>query len=306
MRRLRYVPPDSLVEVTCRTLQGSLFLRPSELVNELVLGVLARAVRLYPVELHGFAFLSNHFHLLVTVASAQRLAAFMQYLNSNLAREIGRVVGWRERFFGRRYQAVLVDPDERCQIERLLYLLSQGTKENLVASPREWPGASSTESLLDGKPIRGRWVDRTLEYRSRRAGRPLSLAEVSSVETLELAPLPCWRNQTPEKRRALVAELVEEIEQAARARRRATGIAPLGRARIARQLPQQRAQRLQRRPAPLVHAVTSEARRRWRDAYRSFYDAYRCASDAWRRGARDLLFPEGAFWPPAGVVKTAG
>ena len=40
-------------------------------------------------ELHAFAFLSNHFHLLLTVSDSQRLASFMNYLNSNLAREAG-------------------------------------------------------------------------------------------------------------------------------------------------------------------------------------------------------------------------
>jgi REP element-mobilizing transposase RayT len=97
-RRLRFVPPDSLVEITCRTVQGRLLLRPSPLLNALALGVLARAARLYPVEIHAFAFLSNHYHLLLTVSSAQRLSAFMNYLNSNLAREAGRVAKWREGY----------------------------------------------------------------------------------------------------------------------------------------------------------------------------------------------------------------
>jgi REP element-mobilizing transposase RayT len=298
MRRLRYVPPDALVEVTCRTMQGCLLLRPSELVNEILLGVLARAVRLHPVELHAFAFLSNHFHLLLTVASAQRLAAFMQYLNSNIAREIGRSVGWLERFWGRRYQLVLVDPDERSQVERLIYLLSQGTKENLVASPREWPGASSTRALLDGAPLTGRWIDRTLLYRSRRSAKPLKLAEVTSTETLELVPLPCWRGLDLEQRRSRVAALVADIEAAAEARRLATGVEPLGRAAICRQLPHQRSPRLRRSPVPLVHASTFEVRVRWRTAYREFAAAFHRASAAWRRGVQDLAFPPGAF-PPA-------
>ena len=85
-RRLRFIPPGSLVEVTCRTVQGRLLLRPSPLLRDLTLGVLARAARFYPVEIHAFAFLSNHYHLLLTASSAQRLAGFMNCLNSNLAR----------------------------------------------------------------------------------------------------------------------------------------------------------------------------------------------------------------------------
>ena len=94
----------------------------------------------------------------------------MNYLNSNLAREIGRAVSWRERFWGRRYQAIAVSGEEAAQVERLLYILRQGTKERLVRRPSDWPGATSLRSLLSGEPIRGPWIDRTLEYVQRRRG----------------------------------------------------------------------------------------------------------------------------------------
>ncbi len=49
-RRLRFIPPEgALVEVTCRTVQGRFLLTPSADLNEIILGVLGRAQRLYPV-----------------------------------------------------------------------------------------------------------------------------------------------------------------------------------------------------------------------------------------------------------------
>jgi len=36
----------------------------------------------------------------------------MCHFNSKLAKEVGRLTGWREKIFGRRYQAVLVSPEE--------------------------------------------------------------------------------------------------------------------------------------------------------------------------------------------------
>lgn len=56
-----------MVEITCRTLQGRRLLRPSALLNRLILGVPARAVGLFGVEIHGHAFPSNHDHLIVTL-----------------------------------------------------------------------------------------------------------------------------------------------------------------------------------------------------------------------------------------------
>src|SRR5690349_1680223 len=49
-RRLRYIPEGgSLVEVTCRTLHSRFLLRPGPELNDLVVGDLGRAQRLYEV-----------------------------------------------------------------------------------------------------------------------------------------------------------------------------------------------------------------------------------------------------------------
>ena len=94
-RPLRFVPADALVEVTCRTLHGRFLLRPSRNLNEIVLGILGRAVRLYGMKLCAFVYLSNHAHLLLRPADAQQLARFMGFVNGNLAKEAGRLHRWR-------------------------------------------------------------------------------------------------------------------------------------------------------------------------------------------------------------------
>ena len=65
-RRLRFIPPGSLVEVTCRTIQGRLLLRPSPVLHDAIRGVLARAARLYAVEVHALPF----FRITTTCSSA--------------------------------------------------------------------------------------------------------------------------------------------------------------------------------------------------------------------------------------------
>jgi hypothetical protein len=42
-RPLRFIPEHSLVEITTRTLQGRLLLKPSPELNDLVLGVIGKA-----------------------------------------------------------------------------------------------------------------------------------------------------------------------------------------------------------------------------------------------------------------------
>jgi REP element-mobilizing transposase RayT len=147
-RRIRYLPPEGsgLVEVTCRTIQGRFLLTPSNELNEIILGALGRAQELYPVGICTFAFASNHFHLLLRVESTHRLALFMGHFNSNLAREAGRLIHWREKFWGRRYQAIPVSEEEAAR--------RSSASSVDVARTNETPSASSdwrSKMLLLGR-----------------------------------------------------------------------------------------------------------------------------------------------------------
>jgi hypothetical protein len=70
------------------------------------------------------------------------------YVNSILAREAGRLYGWKEKFWGRRYKAIVVNNEEEAQIDRLEYILSNSVKEGLVERPQDWPGAHRQEAFL--------------------------------------------------------------------------------------------------------------------------------------------------------------
>ena len=155
-RKIRFTPDGgALYEVTCRTVHSRFLLRPGPLLNEIIVGALGRAQRLYPLEICAFVFASNHFHLLARAEDSERLARFMGYFNSKLAREVARSTGWRDKVFSRRYQAILVSEEEEAQVGRLVYILSHGCKENLVARPQDWPGVHSVIALLTGQPIEG-------------------------------------------------------------------------------------------------------------------------------------------------------
>jgi REP element-mobilizing transposase RayT len=299
MRRLRYVPEGGgLVEVTCRTLQGRLLLRPSTALNEILAGVLGHAQRKYPVRICAFVFLSTHYHLLLDVEDARTLALFMGYLNSNLAREVGRLVGWREKVWGRRYQAIPVSSEDAAQIDRLRYVLSHGCKEGLVASPREWPGLHCVRALLDGETVEGYWFDRTKEYAARRRGEKFDRLTYATHEAVILSPLPCWKHLSPEIYKQRVTKLVTALETEAAGRRARTGSQPLGASAVRGQHPHDRPRRLKKSPAPLFHAFRKTVHRELYEAYAWFVAAYREASTRLRAGDRSALFPRGSF-PPA-------
>ena len=102
--------------------------------------------------------------------------------DSNLAREAGRLYQSKEKFWGRRYQAIVVSNEVEAQISRLAYLLSHGAKKGLVERPQEWPGAHSVTALLTGEPLEGLWFNRTKEYAARRRGEDFGDRESASGE----------------------------------------------------------------------------------------------------------------------------
>jgi hypothetical protein len=111
--------------------------------------------------------LSSHFHILAVAEDAQQIAGFMRDLQSKLARETNRLTGWKDPVFERRYEMTVVTEEDRAQIERLAYVLSQSVKEGLVERVRQWPGVHSAAALIDGTPLMGHWLDRTQEFAAR-------------------------------------------------------------------------------------------------------------------------------------------
>lgn len=284
------------MEVTCRTVQGRLLLRPSRRLNEIVLGVLGRAQARYGMTVHAFVAMSNHLHLLLSPSSPRQLARFMGFVAANLAKEAGRMHFWRGPFWARRYQAIVVTDEEEAQMGRLLYILRHGVKERLVACPEDWPGAHSVSALLEGRPLQGLWIDRTLLHRLRRKDLVPGDQAGCFTETLVLAPLPCWRHLSSTDHRGRVAELIALVDE--EGRRLDRGGEVIGGDRVLRQNPHEQPMRSKRSPAPLVHAACRAMRLAFLRGYRLFVAAYRLAAAKLRAGDRLVEFPERAFPPP--------
>ena len=291
-----------MVEVTCRTVQGRLLLRPSPQLNDLVLGILGRAQARYRMTVHYFVVLSNHIHLLLSPDTPQQLALFMAFVEANLAKEAGRLHAWQGPFWARRYQLIVVSGEQEAQVARLLYLLRHGVKEGLVDHPRDWPGPNALPALVEGSPLTGVWVDRTQEYRLRQRQTPVDGSACRCTETIVLTRLPCWGHLTDAAYRLRLDELVCQVESEGLQRRREQGD-PLGRERIQRQHSHQRPSTTKRSPAPLIHAAHRIVRLAFVDAYRAFVGAYRIAADRLRMGDRLVIFPDRAFPPPLPVGK---
>ena len=301
--------PIAIVEVTTRTVQGRFLLKPTENNTSLILGVLGRAQHLNGFALYGYAFLSNHYSLLLGVRSPEHLAAILCYINGNIARELGRAENsdWKERFWGRRSRCILVLTDDDLP-DRLRYLLANSTKEHLVKRPERWPGAHCARALCTGQEDSGAWVDRTELRRLRHVadkGRRLTQADATTYYQVRLSPLPCWAKLSAGEHRRLIRGMCKELSDEAAADREVSGDGVEGIKRILRYSPHHQPSSMSRSPAPYVHCRDHKLRWWFLRAYRRFVEAYREAHCSLVRGLSAFRFPEGGP-PPTRLALSPG
>ena len=228
------------------------------------------------------------------------MSEFMRYVNSNIARKIGRLYGWKEKFWAKRYSAIIVSDEEEAQVGRLKYLLSQGVKEGLVERPEDWPGLHLAPALQAGYSsiTGGIWHDRSAQYRAtQKAGSASRVRASDFIEKgleIELEPLPCWRDLPWKVRRDAVRDLIEQIVDEAKLERKSRPV--LGAEAVERQDPLSAPEKSSRRYAPPCHAASRKARSELLRQMSDFTDAFLVAADALRSGVA-AHFPEGCFPP---------
>jgi hypothetical protein len=215
----------------------------------------------------GWKLPASRRHALLSVDDAEQLTRFIQYVDGNIAREVGALVNWKGPFWTRRYTAIVVSDEESAQVERLRYILAHGVKENLVERVLDWPGVHAARPILEDKPLTGYWFDRTQEYAARNRGEEHGRLTYATEETFVLTRLPCWEHLSTEEYRQRVAALVEEIELDARAARMARQLPVLGVAAILRQRPHTRPNKTKKSPALRFHAARKAIRDGLREAY---------------------------------------
>lgn len=305
MRPYCYVPQGgALIETCIRTVQGRLLLRPDAEANEIMLGVLGRALDSYHVDLFGFSFQGNHVHCLFGAESALQMARFQGYFNGNLAKKLGKHRGWRDKFWARRYRPMVIDDEAEAQRMRLKYLLANGVKEGLVASPLDWPGPNMARAILYEEPLVGVWFNQTKEWAARRRGERFGKYDYATRYEIEVQPLPAFRDLSSDAYRDLVANLVSEIEDEAAAER--VGRRVLGVERILEVNPHEAPRKVKKSPAPMLFfARSKEILEAMRSEYADFAKKYREAAErlvaVQRIGERSdprTDFPLGSF-PPA-------
>jgi len=311
--------PGTLYFVTTRCFQATFLLRPDPKTNETLGWWLARALERHPgVRLAAIANLSNHLHMLVEDRTGD-LAPFMQHFLGNAAKAINELRTDPDgeprdgKVFHRRYSAEPVLGRDAA-LDRLLYLLANPTKADLVDRLEAWPGlvlwARSGEPERRGfTRVDNAAYERAKKRATKKGKRPPRRRDYARTEALVVHPLSeggrvGTHDDDPVLDPAHVLALLRQREAASRAERGARP--PLGAKRVLAQRTDARPRSPKRSPRPLCHAASRAARIAFKELYRDFVNAFREASHALRhQGELTVPFPDWSYPPGRGLARAA-
>ncbi len=199
-RGLRRVKLGATYLITKKCVDDQFLIRPSGLINQILLYLLVEKALRYGVIIHGFCFLSNHIHLVVTDVRG-KLPAFMREFLGESSKAVQRASdGDRAIWSRKRYSAVeLLDLDaaERKDV----YTTTNPTRSGLT-KPEERPGLTSAH-LKFGDLIE---VERPSVYFSKRRPKSVSMRLESVALPFEASETESWN-----RIKALRAEVEEEL-----------------------------------------------------------------------------------------------
>lgn len=281
----RRVLPGTTYLVTRRCSERRYFLKPCATTTEIFLYVLSIAAARYNVLVHACCVLSNHCHLVVTDPDA-RLPAFMQYVDSLVARAVNASLGRFEGFWASDGSYSAVEPlDPGDVVAKTAYVLANPVAAGLVRRGAEWPGLWTAPESIGGVTLTAR--------------RPKVFFDPSGYlpaeAELRLTPPPGFAS--PAEFRALLSTELRNLEDAHQRAAATSGRRFLGAPRVLAQSPFDRPASGEPRfqLSPRV-----AARDKWRriealSRLKTFLREYREAWEARRAGAASTVFPAGTY-----------
>lgn len=283
----RQILPGTTYLLSRRCFQRQFLVRPSKLVNQILLYCLAYAANKFDIAVHAFCCMSNHYHLVVTDRSG-KLPEFMRWYNEFTAKCINALYGrWESVWSPTRSYSSVETIGSDAVLGEIVYALTNPTAAGLVRYGHHWPG------LRCGPPDLGK----TLKVRRphiffRKDGRMPDMLE------LKLSKPGMFSEMDDDAFVTLVEREVACREDALRHDADEAGRLFIGRRAVLFTSPMQNpsTHEPRRQMNPRVACRNKQARIEALRRIKGFIDGYRQALVQYRAGHLDVIFPAGTYW----------
>jgi REP element-mobilizing transposase RayT len=150
MPRVRRVIPHKSALFVTTSVEEGLVLTANPLVALVLNSCIARATKLWPVRICDFVVEATHIHFLLVVYDPEDLKGFMERFKTESATALNRLMRKERRtLWCKGYDSpVLLDPDKA--VEKIVYLYTNPSKDNLVDNIEDFPGLNSWNHFAGG------------------------------------------------------------------------------------------------------------------------------------------------------------
>ena len=283
----REVLPGRVYMITRRCTQRQFLMRPDSATNNAFVYCLAEAAARFRIQVLFTIAMSNHHHTGIYDAEGN-YPAFLEHFHRHFAKCQNALRGRWENFWSSEQTSVvrLVDPNDA--IEKMTYALTNPVKDGLVERAHHWPGVTSFEAILHGRPLT---ASRPMHFFREQGPMPETV-------TLSFARPPGFESMTEREFAKLVTDRIRQAEETAAVARRSASNSILGRRAVLQQRwndrPSTREPRRQLDPRVAARSKWSRIEALLRN--RAFRDAYLTARATFVAGIRDVCFPAGTYW----------
>ncbi len=278
----REILPGTFWLVSRRCAQGQFLLRPDDETNEIFEYCLAEAASRYSIGLIAWLVMSNHYHGVIYDERGE-LPAFLAHLHRNTAKALNARWGRRENLWSSEETSLVQLVSLEDIFDKVIYVLTNPIKADLVDTAAHWPGSSSF-GHLDAKP------------------KPRARPRFYFAEAGTMPPAATLHVHTPhcvdaEIWNARVREAVARVEEDHRARRRKTGKRLIGRRAVLSASPFETVPSPREPGAlrPTVACKDTSLRAKLLEHVRAFRAWYRRARREFFGGDLNAEFPPGTY-----------
>jgi len=283
----RKIIPGTTYLLTRRCARRQFLLRPSAIVNQIILYCIAFAAKRTGIVIHAVVSLSNHIHILLTDPEG-RIPEFTQWLFEHTAKCRNASLGRWENLWSsdQPSQIPLESPED--VLDKLLYIMANPTAAALVHKSELWPGVITRPTDYTNGPIE---VQRP-EVFFRADGLMPPTVSLDIQRPLD------FDHMTTDDFVHMVSDELRLREADINLQHRLANRTILGRKAVLAQDPFDYPIGMEprRNLNPSVAAKDKWHRIEIHRRNAEWYEAYDEALDAFLAGDHDVLFPTGTYW----------